>query len=88
MLVTSLAAPRAFGRDATTFAIAYLIVRALHLVLYAIAGRGDRELLRAVLRILPAVLLSVLLLVAASRWTERRSSSAGRPPPRSTTSDR
>src|ERR1700710_1280807 len=51
MLIASLAAPRAFGRDATTFAIAYVIVRALHLVLYAIAGRGDRELLRAGLRI-------------------------------------
>src|SRR4051794_15180955 len=40
MLITSLAAPRAFGRDATTFAIAYVIVRALHIVLYALAGRG------------------------------------------------
>src|SRR3954470_4182985 len=54
MLIASLAAPRAFGRDAFTFAIAYLIVRALHLVLYAIAGRGDRELLRAVARLLPS----------------------------------
>jgi len=66
MLIASLAAPRAFGRDATTFAIAYLIVRALHLVLYAIAGRSDRELLRAVLRILPTVLLSGTLLLVAS----------------------
>ncbi len=66
MLIASLAAPLAFGRDATTFAVAYLIVRALHLVLYAIAGRGDRELLRAVLRILPSVFLSGMLLLAAS----------------------
>jgi low temperature requirement protein LtrA len=66
MLIASLAAPRAFGRDATTFAIAYLIVRALHLVLYAIAGRGDAELLRAVLRILPPVFLSGMLLLVAS----------------------
>jgi low temperature requirement protein LtrA len=35
LLLASLVAPRAFGRDATTFAVAYLIVRALHLVLYA-----------------------------------------------------
>src|SRR3954468_9327135 len=27
MLIASLAAPRAFGRDATTFAIAYVVVR-------------------------------------------------------------
>src|SRR3954452_11960760 len=66
MLIASLAAPRAFGRDATTFAVAYLIVRALHLVLYAVAGRGDRELLRAVLRIVPPVLVSTLLLLVAS----------------------
>jgi low temperature requirement protein LtrA len=66
MLVASLAAPRAFGRDATTFAIAYLVVRALHLVLYALAGRGDRELLRAVLRLVPTVFLSTVLLLVAS----------------------
>jgi low temperature requirement protein LtrA len=66
MLIASLAAPRAFGRDATTFAVAYLIVRALHLVLYALAGRGDRELLRAVLRIVPPVFLSAMLLLVAS----------------------
>src|SRR3954469_17722274 len=66
MVIASLAAPRAFGRDATTFAIAYLIVRALHLVLYAKAGRGDRELSLAVLRILPSVFLSGLLLLVAS----------------------
>jgi low temperature requirement protein LtrA len=67
MLIASLAAPRAFGRDAAIFAIAYLIVRALHVVLYAIAGRGDRELLRAVLRIVPSVFLSAVLLVVASQ---------------------
>lgn len=66
MLVASLAAPRAFGRDASTFAVADLIVRALHLVLYGLAGRGDRELSRAVLRIVPAVFLSAVLLLIAS----------------------
>jgi low temperature requirement protein LtrA len=49
-----------------TFAIAYVIVRALHIVLYALAGRGDRELLGAVLRITPNVLLSGALLIAAA----------------------
>jgi low temperature requirement protein LtrA len=41
-------------------------VRGLHLVLYAIAGRGDRELLRAVLRIVPPVFVSSALLLVAS----------------------
>jgi low temperature requirement protein LtrA len=66
MVVASLTAPHAFGRDATIFAVAYLVVRALHLVLYTIAGRGDRELRRAVLRLVPSVFTSSLLLLLAS----------------------
>jgi low temperature requirement protein LtrA len=65
MLVVSLAAPGAFGSDAVTFGVAYFVVRALHLVLYAIAGRGDRDLFRAVVRIVPAATLAPALLVVA-----------------------
>jgi low temperature requirement protein LtrA len=65
MLVVSLAAPGAFGRDGVTFGVAYFVVRALHLVLYAIAGRGDRDLLRAVVRIVPTATLGPALLVIA-----------------------
>lgn len=57
MLIVSLAARRAFGRDGVLFGVAYLVVRVLHLVLFAIAGRGDRDLLRAVLRIAPGAIL-------------------------------
>ena len=46
MLVVSLAVPNAFGRDGIIFGLAYFVVRALHLALYALAGRGDKELLR------------------------------------------
>jgi low temperature requirement protein LtrA len=65
MLIVSLAVPNAFGADGVTFGVAYFIVRALHLVLYAIAGKGDRELLRAVLRIVPSATLAPVLLVVA-----------------------
>jgi low temperature requirement protein LtrA len=65
MLIASLAAPRAFGRDGVTFAVAYAVVRALHLVLFTIAGRGDPDLLRAVLRILPSAVVGSALLLAA-----------------------
>jgi low temperature requirement protein LtrA len=44
MLVVSLAAPGAFGSNGVTFGIAYLVVRTLHLVLFLIVGRGDRDL--------------------------------------------
>jgi len=65
MLIVSLATPRAFGVDGIVFGIAYFIVRALHIVLYAIAGRDDPDLERAVLRILPSALLGAALLVVA-----------------------
>jgi low temperature requirement protein LtrA len=65
MLVVALAAPRAFGRDGVTFGVAYLVVRALHLVLYTIAGRGDRDLLGAVLRLVPSATLGPGLVLVA-----------------------
>ena len=65
MLVVSLAAPGAFGSDGVTFGVAYLVVRALHLLLFAIAARGDRDLFRAVVRVLPASTLALVLLVVA-----------------------
>jgi low temperature requirement protein LtrA len=66
MLIVSLATPNAFGADGVAFGVAYLIVRLLHLLLYAIAGRSDRDLLRAVVRIVPTATIGpTLLLVAA-----------------------
>ena len=65
MLVVGLATPAAFGTNALVFAVAYFIVRALHLVLYAIAGRGDPELLAAVVRFTPGAVLGPSLLVVA-----------------------
>jgi low temperature requirement protein LtrA len=65
MLIVALAVPNAFGADGVAFGVAYFIVRALHLALYALAGRGDRDLLRAVLRIVPTAILGPTLLVIA-----------------------
>jgi low temperature requirement protein LtrA len=47
------------------FGVAYLVVRALHLVLYAIAGKGDRDLFRAVVRIAPTATVGPAMLVVA-----------------------
>jgi low temperature requirement protein LtrA len=65
MVVASLAVPGAFGADGVVFGVAYLVVRGLHLVLFTIAGRGDRDLVRAVLRIVPGALLAAALLIVA-----------------------
>jgi low temperature requirement protein LtrA len=65
MLIVSLAVPKAFSTTGVTFGVAYFIVRALHILLYAIAGRGDRDLLGAVLRFAPTAVLGPGLLVIA-----------------------
>jgi low temperature requirement protein LtrA len=64
MLVVSLAAPGAFGSDGVIFGVAYLMVRALHLALFAIAGRGDRDMSRAVLKLSTSLVAPVLLVLA------------------------
>jgi low temperature requirement protein LtrA len=65
MLVVALAVPEAFDADAVLFGVAYLIVRLLHIVLYAIAGKQDPDLLAAVLRFAPPALLGPVIIVAA-----------------------
>jgi low temperature requirement protein LtrA len=65
MLIVALATPTAFGANSLVFAVPYFIVRALHLVQYAIAGRDDPELLGAVLRYTPGAVLGPSLLVVA-----------------------
>ncbi len=65
MLIVALAAPQAFGVEGVTFGVAYFFVRVMHLVLYALAGRGHPELLGAVLRITPSALLGASLIIVA-----------------------
>ena len=66
MLVASLAVPDAFGDDALLFAAAYALVRVAHIVLYALAGWGDRELLAAIAKIGVGTVISVTLLFVAA----------------------
>jgi len=66
MFVASLAVPDVFGDDAFLFASAYAIVRVAHLALYAVAGRGDRDLLAAIGRLGAGSLMSITLLFVAS----------------------
>ena len=65
MFVGALAVPNVFGDDGVLFGVALLIVCALHLALYALAGRGDPDLLRAVLRLAPWTLLGAGLILVA-----------------------
>ena len=88
MLIVSLAVPKAFSTAGVTFGVAYFVVRALHIVLYAIAGRGDRDLLRAVLRFAPTAVLGPGLSSSRASSTARPSSPCGARRWRSTISAR
>jgi low temperature requirement protein LtrA len=65
MFGAALAVPGAFGDDAVLFGATYLLVRLLHLVLYAIVARDDPDLLGAVLRLAPTATFGPSLLVLA-----------------------
>jgi low temperature requirement protein LtrA len=65
MLVVALAVPEAFAAHGVLFGVAYLLVRLLHLLLYAIAGKGDPDLLGAVLRYTPTATIAPAIIVAA-----------------------
>jgi low temperature requirement protein LtrA len=65
MLIVALAVPGAFEDDAVLFGVAFLLVRILHLVLYAIVGRDDPHLLGAILRLAPTSLIGGSLIILA-----------------------
>ena len=65
-LIASRAVPDAFGDDAFLFASAYAFVRIAHLVLYAVAARGDREFLGAVARLAVGSAIGISLLFVAA----------------------
>ena len=65
MFVAALAVPEAFGRHGVVFGVAFLIVNVMHLTLYALTARRDRELLAAILRIAPSALVGAVLILAA-----------------------
>ncbi|HYI66389.1 MAG TPA: low temperature requirement protein A [Candidatus Limnocylindrales bacterium] len=66
LVVVALAVPDALEDDALLFGVAYFAVRLLHLVLLAIAARGDPDRRGAVARFAPtAILASSLYVIAA-----------------------
>lgn len=66
LLVVALCVPQAFGDRALAFAIAYGLVRIAHIGLFAIAGRDDPNLSRAVAGLALSSAIAIGLLVAAS----------------------
>jgi low temperature requirement protein LtrA len=65
MFVAALAVPDAFGTHGVLFGVAFLFVSVMHLTLYALAARGDPDLLGAILRIAPSALVGAGLIIVA-----------------------
>jgi low temperature requirement protein LtrA len=65
MFVAALAVPDAFGSHGVVFGVAFLAVNVMQLTLYALAARGDPDLLAAVLRFAPDALAGAALIIAA-----------------------
>src|ERR687890_517199 len=65
MLVASLAVPDAFGEYGILFGLAYVVVRILQVLLYALATGGTPETRRAILRLSPGFLVAPALLIVA-----------------------
>jgi low temperature requirement protein LtrA len=66
LLVVSLSVPEAFADRALTFAIAYGVVRAGHLVLFTVASREDPDLRHSVVTLAGSSSIAIGLLVGAS----------------------
>jgi len=65
MFIAALVVPGVFDDEGVIFGVAFLAVVAMHLTLYALAGRGHRDLLAAVLRLAPWTLLGATLILVA-----------------------
>jgi low temperature requirement protein LtrA len=65
MFVAALVVPGVFDDEGVLFGAAFLVVCAMHLTLYSLAGRGNRNLLGAVLRLAPWTLLGATLILLA-----------------------
>lgn len=65
MFIAALAVPGVFDDDGVLFGAAFLVVCTMHLALYTLAGRGNPDLLGAVLRLVPWTLLGATLILVA-----------------------
>ena len=66
MLVAAMSVPGAFGANGVLFGVAYLLVRAVNLSLYGIAGKRDQEFLHTFARFAPTAAIGPLIILAAS----------------------
>jgi low temperature requirement protein LtrA len=66
LLVVALSIPEAFGDRATAFAVAYGVVRAAHVLLFAIASRDEPALRHSVVGLAGSSAAAIVILLGAS----------------------
>jgi low temperature requirement protein LtrA len=65
MFMAALAVPGAFGEDGVVFGVAFLIANLMQAALYALGAGGDRQLLSAIRRVVPWVVVGSGLVLLA-----------------------
>jgi low temperature requirement protein LtrA len=65
MFMAALAVPGAFGADGIVFGVAFLIANLMQAALYALGAGGDRQLLSAIRRVVPWVVVGSGLIIVA-----------------------
>jgi low temperature requirement protein LtrA len=65
MFMAALAVPGAFGEDGVVFGVAFLIANLMQAALYALGAGGDRQLLGAIRRVVPWVVVGSGLVLLA-----------------------
>jgi len=65
MFIAALVVPDVFDDEGVLFGVAFLIVCVMHATLYALAGRGNPDLLGAILRLAPWTLPAATLILIA-----------------------
>jgi low temperature requirement protein LtrA len=75
LFIVALAVPEAFDDHGVLFGVAYFAVRQLHIVLFALAARGDRDLLGSVLRLAVGSTIGPGLIIVAG-FTDGRAQAA------------
>lgn len=68
MLIAALAVPEAFAENALIFALAYFIVRVIHIGLFLAGSRDNAELFKAVARLTPAMFIAPTLIVVSTAF--------------------
>jgi hypothetical protein len=83
--LAALVVPGVFDDEGVLFGVAFLVVCVMHVALYALAGRRNRNLLGAVLRLAPWPLLGASLILVAGFADGTRAPGSGSPLPRAPT---